>query len=82
MYLNVFRSRKRASFDAEAYAADAAPMEARARAQTGFITFRRYTADDGEALSISEWETQEDARAWARHPQHAGGPGARTVGLL
>src|SRR5215472_16838745 len=71
MYFNVFRSRKREDLDAEAYAADAARMEALARAQKGFIAFRRYGAADGESLSISEWETEEDARAWARHPEHA-----------
>lgn len=71
IYLNVFRTRKCADFDAEAYAADAARMEALARAQQGFIAFRRYAADDGEALSISEWETAADAHAWARHPEHA-----------
>jgi heme-degrading monooxygenase HmoA len=71
MYLNVFRSRKCAGFDAEAYAADAARMEALARALRGFIAFRRYAVHDGEALSISEWETEEDARAWARNPEHA-----------
>jgi heme-degrading monooxygenase HmoA/N-acetylglutamate synthase-like GNAT family acetyltransferase len=70
MYLNAFRHRKCADFDAEAYAADAARMEALARAQKGFISFRRYTANDGESLSISEWETEEDARAWARNPEH------------
>lgn len=71
MYLNVFRNRKCADFDAEAYAADAARMEALARAQPGFIDFRRYAASDGEALSISEWETEADARAWQRHAEHA-----------
>ena len=70
MYMNVFRHRKAGDFDAEAYSADAARMEALARAQKGFISFRRYSAEDGEFLSISEWETQADARAWARHPEH------------
>jgi len=71
MYFNVFRNRKAPGFDAQAYAADAQRMEALARAQKGFIDFRRYMAEDGEALSISEWETAEDARAWQRHPEHA-----------
>ena len=70
MYMNIFRHRKVEGFDAEAYAADAARMEALARAQKGFISFRRYTAADGEFLSMSEWETREDAQAWARHPEH------------
>lgn len=70
MYVNVFRSRKRADLDAEAYGADAARMEALARKQKGFISFRSYKADDGETLSMSEWETEEDARAWGRHADH------------
>jgi len=70
MYMNVFRHRKLDGVDAEAYAADAARMEALACAQKGFIAFRRYTSRDGEFLSMSEWETREDARAWARHPEH------------
>ena len=42
MYMNVFLSRKRTGHDTEAYAADAARMEALARAQKGFVSFRRY----------------------------------------
>ena len=71
MYLNVFRSRKRADMDAAAYAADAARMEALARAQKGFVAFRTYRAEDGETLSMSEWETEADAQAWRRHAEHA-----------
>jgi heme-degrading monooxygenase HmoA len=71
MYVNVFRSRKRADIDIDAYAADAERMEALARAQKGFISYRSYKAEDGETLSMSEWETKEDARAWQRHAEHA-----------
>jgi heme-degrading monooxygenase HmoA len=71
MYLNVFRSRKRADMDANAYAADAARMCALAEAQPGFIAYRSYVAQDGETLSMSEWETKEHARAWQRHADHA-----------
>ena len=71
MYMNVFRNRKRADIDAEAYAADAARMEALARAQKGFIAYRSYKAEDGETLSMSEWETHEDALAWWRNVEHA-----------
>jgi heme-degrading monooxygenase HmoA len=70
MYVNIFRSRKRADFDAAAYDADAERMEALARTQKGFISFRSYSADDGEKLSMSEWETEEDARAWQRNAEH------------
>ncbi len=71
MYVSVFRSRKRAGMGAVAFAADAARMEALARTQKGFIAFRSYKAEDGETLSMSEWETEDDARAWRRHADHA-----------
>jgi heme-degrading monooxygenase HmoA len=71
MYLNVFRSRKRADIDADSYAADADRMEKLARRQKGFMAFRRYASQDGESLSISEWESEEDALAWAHNVEHA-----------
>lgn len=71
MYVNIFRNRKTSTVDVEAYAADAARMEALARVQKGFLAFRRYVAEDGEALSMSEWETEEDAHAWAANAEHA-----------
>jgi heme-degrading monooxygenase HmoA len=70
VYINIFTHRKRAGFDAAAYAEDAARIEALARSQKGFVAFRRYSSSDGESLSISEWETQEDAWAWAHNPEH------------
>lgn len=71
MYVNVFRTYKRADMDRTAYTIDAERMESLARRQKGFVAFRRYAAADGETLSLSEWETEEDARAWAQHPEHA-----------
>ncbi len=71
MYVNVFRTYKRADIDRDAYTADAELMETLARQQKGFIAFRRYASADGETLSLSEWETEEDAHAWARHAEHA-----------
>jgi heme-degrading monooxygenase HmoA len=70
MYFNVFLSRKRDGYDAEAYAADAVRMEALARTQPGFVSYRRFMGGDGEGLSMTEFETEADARAWARHPEH------------
>ncbi len=70
MFLNVFRNRKRAGIDAAAYAADAARMVATAQALPGFVSYQHFHADDGEAVSISEWASVEAAQAWARHPDH------------
>lgn len=71
MYLVVFRNRKRADIAASDYAADAERMEMLARAQPGFLSFKSYTADDGEVIAMSEWESEEAARAWRRHAHHA-----------
>ena len=71
MFLVVFRNRKRAQIDAAAYAADAEAMEARARAQPGFVSFKSYTADDGEVVALSEWADPAAAHAWGRQPDHA-----------
>lgn len=70
MYINIFRHRKNAPVDLVAYHIDAARMEQLAREQPGFLAFRRYSGDNGEALSISEWESEADAQAWARHEEH------------
>ncbi|SFF74436.1 Heme-degrading monooxygenase HmoA [Novosphingobium sp. CF614] len=68
--MNVFRSRKRADMQAEAYRADAARMAALATAQPGFVSYKSFSAEDGETVTISEWETEAHARAWARNPEH------------
>lgn len=70
MYMNVFRSRKRADMDAAAYQADAARMGDLASAQPGFIAYKSFAADDGETVTISEWETEAHARDWARNADH------------
>ena len=70
MYVNIFRSRKKTDLDVAAYAADAQRMERLAQKQKGFVDYRRYAAADGETLSLSVWQTEEDARAWARNVEH------------
>ncbi len=70
MFLVVFRNRKRADIDADAYIHDSLMMEALAEQQPGFQLFRSYTADDGEVLSMSEWQDEASAMAWARHAEH------------
>ncbi|HEX7751165.1 MAG TPA: antibiotic biosynthesis monooxygenase [Novosphingobium sp.] len=70
MFLVVFRNRKRADIDVAAYEADAARMEALARAQPGFLSFKSYAGEDGEVVAISEWTDEAAARAWGRHAEH------------
>ena len=71
MYLTVFRNRKRPDMDIAAYAADAERMERRAAAAAGFISIKTFHAEDGEVVTISEWESEAAAKAWGRDPDHA-----------
>ena len=70
MFLIVFRNRKRPGMDAEAYQADAVRMEALARAQAGFLSFKSYAAEDGEVIALSEWADEAAAREWGRQVDH------------
>ena len=71
MYMNVFRSRKRADMDAAAYAADDERMVALAAAQPGFVSYQYFVAPDGETVAISIWESNDHAHAWGAHTEHA-----------
>ena len=70
MYLVVFRNRKHAEIDRTAYNAQAAEMERLAAQQPGFLTFKTYTADDGEVIAVSEWADEASARAWGTVAEH------------
>lgn len=71
MFLVVFRNRKRSDIDALAYDQDAVRMEELARAQPGFISFKSYSAEDGEVIALSEWEDEQAALAWRSQAEHA-----------
>ncbi|GAA0267872.1 antibiotic biosynthesis monooxygenase [Alteraurantiacibacter aestuarii] len=70
MFLVVFRSRKRDGIDYAAYEALAARMVELARDQPGYISFKSYTADDGEVVAISEWADEASARGWGLVEEH------------
>jgi heme-degrading monooxygenase HmoA len=69
MVVVVFRSRVRPE-SAERYYALADKMADIARSMPGFISYKGYFAEDGERVSIHEWETAEQLRAWREHPEH------------
>ncbi len=71
MFLVVFRNRKRADIDTDAYGADADAMLSLAEAQPGFLSFKSYTSEDGEVIALSEWADAEAARAWGSQPDHS-----------
>jgi len=70
MFLVVFRNRKRADIDQAAYEQEAAAMEALARQQPGYLSFKSYAADDGEVIAVSEWTDEAAARSWGRVAEH------------
>src|SRR5215471_10370438 len=41
-----------------------------ASAMPGFISFRRYTSDDGETLAVVEFASAAALAAWRDHPDH------------
>lgn len=71
MFITVFRNRKRVGFDEAAYEADAAHMIELASAMPGFRSIKTFHADDGEVATISEWDSEAQAKEWGRHPEHA-----------
>jgi hypothetical protein len=46
-------------------------MEDLARLQPGFRSFKSYVADDGEVVALSEWDSEDAARAWRAQAAHA-----------
>ena len=70
MFLVVFRNRKRSGIDQKAYDAQADAMEALAAQQPGFLSFKSYTAEDGEVVALSEWTSEEAALSWPKVAEH------------
>ncbi|MEM9609384.1 MAG: antibiotic biosynthesis monooxygenase [Actinomycetota bacterium] len=65
----VFRSRRRPEH-AAAYADEAVRISELARIQPGHVEHRSYAADDGEHVTIVEFETMADVDAWREHVEH------------
>ena len=69
MIVTVFRSRLDAKFQNE-YQQSAARMSELAKGIAGYISHKGFIAADGERVTIVEFESEEDLRAWATHPEH------------
>jgi heme-degrading monooxygenase HmoA len=73
MVITVFRARARPNLSADTLGeveARGARMYTLARGMPGFISYKDFTADDGEVVTIVEFDTQEHTRAWGEHPEH------------
>ena len=69
MVITVFRSRVKSEVQEE-YAEWVARMRELAAKKPGFISHKGFRADDGERVSIVEFESEEAQRAWRTHPEH------------
>jgi heme-degrading monooxygenase HmoA len=70
MIVTVFRNRLNPGAQDE-YGPMAKHMSELARAVPGYISHKTFTADDGERVTIVEFESEEALREWRIHPEHA-----------
>src|SRR5215813_7069188 len=69
MIVTVFRSRLRPGLRDE-YVALVTRMAELAATMPGYISHKGFFADDGERVTIVEFESEEAQRAWRMHPEH------------
>jgi heme-degrading monooxygenase HmoA len=69
MIITVFRSRVKPEAQEE-YGRWAARMSELARKMPGYISHKGFVADDGERVTIVEFESEETQRAWSLLPEH------------
>jgi heme-degrading monooxygenase HmoA len=69
MIVTVFRSRLVPEAQNE-YSQWAQRMSALAAATPGHVSHKAFVAEDGERLTLVEFESEESQRAWAVHPEH------------
>jgi len=69
MLITVFRSRLRPGVRDE-YVALVDRMNEIAQTMPGYISHKGYFADDGERVTIVEFEHEEGLHAWRTNPEH------------
>jgi len=69
MIITVFRSRLKPGVRDE-YVALVERMNELARTMPGYISHKGYFAEDGERVTIVEFEHEEGMRAWRTNPEH------------
>lgn len=69
MIITVFRSRLKPGVRDE-YVALVDQMEKLARTMPGYISHKGFFADDGERVTIVEFEHEEGMHAWRTNPEH------------
>jgi len=69
MLVTIFRNRLK-SENTEEYYATAKLMSEIAKSMPGYISHKTFTADDGERVTIVEFEDEQSQRAWATEVRH------------
>jgi heme-degrading monooxygenase HmoA len=69
MIVTIFRSRLRPD-NLDAYHAVADEMAELVQAMPGLVSFKTFQAEDGERVTLAEFETEESQDAWRNHPRH------------
>jgi heme-degrading monooxygenase HmoA len=69
MIVVVFRSRLTPEA-VEDYDATAARMDELAMQMPGYVAHKAFAAEDGERLTLVEFESEEAIAAWRLHPEH------------
>jgi heme-degrading monooxygenase HmoA len=70
MIVTIFRSRLNPGVQEE-YAPMARQMSDLAKTIPGYVAHKGFVAEDGERVTIVEFETEEALHEWRRHPEHA-----------
>ena len=70
MMVVVFRARRTEAGDGDEYKHQFQRMAELARKMPGYISHKPFVAEDGERLTLFEWESPETLRAWAQHREH------------
>jgi heme-degrading monooxygenase HmoA len=69
MIVTVFRSRLLPEAQGE-YMPMAKRMSELAETMPGYIAHKTFVAEDGERLTLVEFQSEEGLREWAIHPEH------------
>ena len=69
MVVIIFRTRLRPGCESEIEAIGMRMYEL-ASAMQGFVSYKEYSAEDGESVAIVEFESYETLGVWRRHPEH------------
>jgi heme-degrading monooxygenase HmoA len=70
MVVIVFRARLKPEVDQEALAQVGQRMYELASSMPGYVSYKDFSAEDGETLAVVEFESLETLAAWREHPEH------------